>query len=198
MPNPSLDWLDDLPDLRVTGVTRVTPQKSAANPVTQVDVGKVTRVTDGSVVTLVTQTETDRVTRKPAENLAVTPVTQVTLRNGQVLAANLMAGLDKLRTMAAPRITKPEVWPEIVADSLRIETEGWASQALALGWDARSLWGVEPSADPDPWDYSLAVMLAGRSIRAVDEHRFYMRNGDVRSFFERRPRPALTKYLWEI
>jgi len=110
----------------------------------------------------------------------------------------VLDGLVRLRMMEPPRITKPEVWPRIVASALQIATDGWASQALALGWDGRSLWGVEPSADPDPRDYSLAVLLAGRSIRAVDEHRFYMRDGDVRSFFERRERPSLTKYLWEI
>ncbi|MGE3745391.1 MAG: hypothetical protein AB7G25_06725 [Sphingomonadaceae bacterium] len=200
MSNPSLDWLNDLPDLRVTRVTPVTPQKSATISVTQAELAKVTPVTDRAVVTLVTGADVSRVTANPAEIRHVTAVTHVTPQNreGHGLEPDLIAGLDKLRTMPAPRITKPEVWPEIVSDSLRIETEGWASQALALGWDARSLWGVEPSADPDPWDYSLAVVLAGRSIRAVDEHRFYMRDGDVRSFFERRPRPTLTKYLWEI
>jgi hypothetical protein len=111
------------------------------------------------------------------------------------LPADLMAGLSKLRAMRTPRIHRPELWAGIKADAMRIAAEGWASQAMSLGWDAYALWGVEPSNDPD--EFSLAVELAGRSIRAVDEHRFYMRDGDVRSFFERRARPALTKYLWE-
>lgn len=197
MPNPSLDWLNDLPDLRVTGVTRVTPQKSATYPVTQPGNGKVTRVTNDAAVTLVTQGENARVTLQPAENLAVTPVTRVTLKSNDVLD-ELWVGIDQLQSMRAPRITKREAWPEIVADAVRISEEGWASQAIGLGWELMHLFGVEPSSDPDTWEYSLAVILAGRSIRAVDADSFYLSDGGVRRFFAHRPRPALTKYLWEL
>ena len=100
--------------------------------------------------------------------------------------------------MPAPRITKPAAWPEIVADAVRIADEGWAGQAISLGWEPMHLFGVEPSSDPDTWDYSLAVTLAGRDIRVVDAERFYLRQDDVRSFFDRRPRPALSKFLWEL
>jgi len=113
------------------------------------------------------------------------------------LPPDLEAGLGRLRTTRTPRITNPSVWPEIVADAVRIADEGWASQAFGLGWEPLHLFGWEPSADPDTWDYSLAVLLAGRPIRAVDERRFYMFDGNVRSFFERRERPGLTKFLWE-
>ena len=112
------------------------------------------------------------------------------------LPADLQCGLDKLRTMPAPRIQRPEIWDEIVRDALRIATEGWASQAIALGWDPLLLWGVEASNEPD--DFSLAVELAGREIQAVDEHRFYLRKGDVRSFFGKRPHDCLSKFLWEL
>src|SRR6185312_4831415 len=84
------------------------------------------------------------------------------------LPEDVAKGLVKLRLMPPPRITNPVVWPEIVADAVRIADEGWAAQALGLGWEPLHLFGVEPSTDPDTWDYSLAAMLAGQSIRAVD------------------------------
>jgi len=114
------------------------------------------------------------------------------------LPEDVAKGLVKRRLMLPPRITNPVVWPEIVADAVRIADEGWAAQALGLGWEPLHLFGVEPSTDPDTWDYSLAAMLAGQSIRAVDEQRFYLRDGEVRCFFEKRPRPALSKFLWEL
>ena len=116
--------------------------------------------------------------------------------SGTTLSDDLILGLKRLRAMPLPRIRRPELWGEIKADALRIATDGWAAQAMALGWSALDLFGVEPSSDPD--EFSLAVDLASRPILAVDERRFYLRKGDVRSFFERRERPALTKYLWEL
>jgi hypothetical protein len=116
---------------------------------------------------------------------------------GPSLPPDLIAGLDKLRTMRPPRIQRPELWVEIVRDGLQVGTH-WASQAISLGWPPLYLFGCEPSSDPDQWDESLAVQLAGRVIRAVDADRFYLRDGDVRSIFERRPRPGLSKFLWEL
>jgi len=112
------------------------------------------------------------------------------------LSPDIVAGLDKLRTMRCPRIQRPDLWDEISADALRIATEGWATQAIALGWESLQVFGYQPSDDPD--DFSLAVELAGRSIVAVDESRFYLRRGDVRSFFDRRARPLLARYLWDF
>jgi hypothetical protein len=195
MPNPSLDWPNDLPDLRVTAVTRVTPQKSATNPVTQADDGKVTRVTEGAAVTFVTGANDSRVTLKPAEILAVTPVTLVTPKTDGV-PEELRAGLDRLRDMRRPRVQRPELWDEITRDALEIATDGWAAQAIALGWEPLQIFGYQPSSDPD--DFGLAVELAGRTIVAVDERCFYLRKDGVRSFFDNRPRPALTKFLWEL
>lgn len=113
------------------------------------------------------------------------------------LPGDIIAGLAKLQRMRAPKIKRPELWAAIVRDGLQIGTH-WASQAIGLGWEPLHLFGVEPSPDPDPWDHSLAVVLAGRSIRAVDEQRFYLREGDIRSLFERRARPALSCFLWEL
>lgn len=114
------------------------------------------------------------------------------------LPADIAAGLVRLRNMRPPRVQRPELWGEIVRDALRIETEGWAVQAIGLGWDAYAIWGVEPSSDPDQWNEGLAVQLAGRPIRAIDATAFYIQDGDRRILFNRRPRPGLTKYLWDL
>ena len=112
------------------------------------------------------------------------------------LSPEIIAGLNKLPTMPAPRIRRPELWDAIKTDTLRIAAEGWSTQAIALGWEPLHLFGYQPSDDPDK--FSLAVELAGRSIVAVDESRFYLRRGDVRSFFDRRECPLLTRYLWDF
>jgi hypothetical protein len=114
----------------------------------------------------------------------------------QGVPADILAGLDRLRGMRRPRIQRPELWQGIVSDTLRIETDGWGGQALALGWEPLLIFGYQPSDDPE--EFSLAVELSGRSIVAVDKDRFYLRHGDVRRFFENRPRPLLTRYLWDF
>lgn len=114
------------------------------------------------------------------------------------LPRELADGLFKLRMMPPPRITKTEVWPEIVADAVRIAEEGWATQAIDLGWHPLHLFGVESSNDPDTWDYSLAVIMEGWAIAAVGAEFITLRKGNACRPFKNRPRPALTKYLWEL
>jgi len=114
------------------------------------------------------------------------------------LPREVVDGLVKLRMMPPPRITKPDVWPEIVADAVRIADEGWAAQAIDLGWDPLDLFGWEPSANPDPWDYSLAVIMEGWPIVDVSADFITLRKGNVSRPFKNRPRPALTKFLWEM
>jgi len=114
------------------------------------------------------------------------------------LPQEIVDGLVKLRMMPPPRITKTEVWPEIVADAVRIVEEGWATQAIDLDWHPLHLFGVEPSADPDTWDYSLAVIMEGWPIRTVGAEFITLRKGNACRPFKNRARPALTKYLWEL
>ena len=193
MPNPSLDWLNDLPDLRVTRVTRVTPQKSATNPVTHDEIGRVTRVTNAPAVTLVTRPENEGVTRKPAENLAVTHVTPVTQKTGSV-PDDMRAGLDGLQAMRPPRITNPAAWPEIVADAVRITDEGWVARAIDLGWLALDLFGCSPNGEYE----GLAVWLRTRRIILIDEHSAIAVADDARRHvFNRRDHEGAI-LLWEL
>ena len=114
------------------------------------------------------------------------------------LPATVIMGLRRLRTMPAPRGIKPEQWMEIVTDASRLAADGWAVQALALGWEPYALWGVDTSTDAHPWDESLAVILRGRRICAVDEGCVYIATPNGMTLFNRRARAGLTKYLWEL
>ena len=114
------------------------------------------------------------------------------------LPASIIMGLRRLRSMSEPRGVPGSVWSEIVSDACRIATDGWAHQSLALGWDALALFGVDPSPDSHAWDESLAVILRGRSICAVDDAAVYVRTDSGMHLFNRRSRPGLTKFLWEI
>ncbi len=182
MPSPSLDWLNDLPDLRVTRVTRVTPQKSATNPVTQSDIRKVTRVTSAPCVTVVTQDADARVTLKPPENLAVTPVTQVTRKMGSgshgsvdrrpVIALPGLAGewstlIGRCDADRCPPSLQPHRWREILSDADAF-LQQWGEQAAAFGWTAMDLFSVPPG--PERWGRgSLIMALGGRPVIALTE-----------------------------
>lgn len=71
-------------------------------------------------------------------------------------------GLRELQRLPAPRLSLP-VWPDIVADALRLATEGWAEKALALGWQPLHLWGAHLETP------GLAVWLCRRRIVLLDE-----------------------------
>jgi hypothetical protein len=68
---------------------------------------------------------------------------------------------------AAPRIRCPEAWPQVVSDAQRLASEGWALNAIGLGWSATDLFGVAGDADPDA--DGLAVKLNGRQVLAICE-----------------------------
>jgi len=107
-------------------------------------------------------------------------------------------GLHRLRSMPTPRVTNPAVWPEIVADASRLAQEGWAAKAIDLSWDALHLFGWEPGVDLEAWDYSLAVVMEGWLVVDVSADYITLRKGNVSRPFKNRPRPALTRYLWEL
>lgn len=76
-------------------------------------------------------------------------------------------GLNQLRKMAAPNLYRPERWPLVVSDALRLARDGWAAKALALGWSELDLFGAVPDRDGDPDADGLAVKLGGRTILAL-------------------------------
>lgn len=122
------------------------------------------------------------------------------LAGAACLPADLVDGLAELRSCPAPRITRPEVWPVVVADALRLADDGWASQALGLGWGPVDIWGCSPDVGGNPDHDGLAVWLAGRRVLLLDERTCIVEAGPVaRSVFTRRqPPPAGAVFLWEL
>lgn len=114
------------------------------------------------------------------------------------MPVGIAAGLAALRTMAAPRITRPEVWPGIVADAVRLVDEGWAAKALALGWEPAHLWGCSPDKGGNPDHDGLAVLLAGRQIVMLDEAAAIMESrAGTHRLFNLRPMAGAIM-LWEL
>lgn len=112
----------------------------------------------------------------------------------------LAQGLMRLQNMRAPRIARPEVWAEVVADSVRLATDGWASIALSFEdpWHPLHLWGVSPAAGGIADLEGLAVWIAGRPIRVLTATCCTVGNGPGSySFFNRRSVDGAV-LLWEL
>ena len=117
----------------------------------------------------------------------VTNVTNVT----SPLPHSLAVGLRRLQAMPAPGIARPEIWPEIVADALRLASEGWAQQALALGWEPLQLFGWSSERD------GVAVWLAGGvPMFTADSCMVRVKAGKFRCM-DSRPMPGAIP-LWEL
>lgn len=114
------------------------------------------------------------------------------------LPSAVKLGLPRLRGMAAPRIARPEVWPQVVADAARLANDGWAAQALALGWDPLHLWGCSPDPGGNVDHEGLAVWLRGRPVLLLDAHSCLVATGPRNhSIFNARPMPG-AMLLWEL
>ena len=104
--------------------------------------------------------------KSPTEILKQPPIVPI-VTNVTVLPALVLDGLKVLAEAAAPPVCSPELWPGVVADALRLASEGWASNALILGWSPLELFGavIDPQGDPDA--DGLAVKLSGRKVLAI-------------------------------
>ena len=75
-------------------------------------------------------------------------------------------GLARLRDADKPLLGGAESWARLVADALGL-ADTWAPQALALGWSAVDLFGVEPNGARRLDRDGLAASLEGRKVVAV-------------------------------
>jgi hypothetical protein len=100
-------------------------------------------------------------------------------------------GLTRLRSLPAPRrLLTPANWAGVIADAETLVVDGWAAQALRLGWEPIELFGVGPDYD------GLAVWLNGRRLSLLDQASAISKAGNARHFFNRRP-PAGAVMLWD-
>lgn len=76
--------------------------------------------------------------------------------------SELELAVARLESRRPPRLVNPASWAGVIADAKKIVADGWAAQALALGWSMTDLFGVGPR---DSWEFSgLAVWLDGRDV----------------------------------
>lgn len=99
------------------------------------------------------------------------------------VSSEIANGLAILSGRRTPRGCADDVWREIVTDANRIAREGWAEQALALGWSLTDLFGIGPN---DDWEFSgLAVWLASRKVLLIDGAKAIAGAGDSHAIFHR-------------
>lgn len=101
-------------------------------------------------------------------------------------------GLTLLASLPRPRVNASAAWAVAVSDSMRLVTEGWASKALALGWEPLQLWGITPDAP------GLAGWLYGRRIRLLHAGSCTVQDEPGRwSVFTARPVTEGCVFLWD-
>lgn len=106
------------------------------------------------------------------------------------LPDHVRAGLNKLKPASPPRLKRPDDWSIVVADALRIASDGWAGRAFALGWAPIELFGIGQ-------DYEgLAVWLDGRELRLLDKQTAIAARGNERRIFHRSSH-VTAEWLWE-
>lgn len=121
-------------------------------------------------------------------------------RNSETsLPPAIVVGVAKLRSGWQPCKVDGGEWRAVVGDVRRIVADGWAEQALALGWSPHDVFGIGPGGSNE-W-LSLAVWLAGRTITMMDDHRAFTDEGPV-YYLERwgRPNTVFVEpiFLWEM
>lgn len=121
-----------------------------------------------------------------------------TIGTNGTLPDAIIRGLAALAKSPAPRVRCPEIWPQVMADAARLASEGWAANALSLGWSLLDLFGAVTDPEGDPDADGLAVKLSGRRLLAICKGfatvaelkggRSYLYRGDTRG----------AQLLWEL
>lgn len=115
------------------------------------------------------------------------------------LPPHLAEGLAQLQSRSPPQITRPEIWPALVADAVRLGRDGWAVQALGSGWHPLDLWGCSPERGGNPDHDGLAVWLDSRRVLLIDDATCIVEAGqDARSVFYRPSVAAGGVFLWDM
>lgn len=109
----------------------------------------------------------------------------------------LVTGLERLRIMPMPRVRNAEAWRVAVTDALALACDGWAEQALALGWSAVELFGAVADPDGRADDEGLASWLRGRKLSVISDTFALVEADGLKSYFNRHDRGG-TRLLWEF
>lgn len=117
------------------------------------------------------------------------------------LPLELVEGLSLLARMRPPRLRDQGAWAEVVRDAETIAADGWAEQALALGWQPLEIFGCGKRGSGD--FESLAIWVAGRRVVLLDDASAIATDGPHHAVFNRR-RNANTDFssravfLWDL
>lgn len=112
--------------------------------------------------------------------------------------APIAEGLAALASGVTPPVRCSDLWPQVVADALRLGSDGWASAALNLGWSPLDLFGVEADPDGSADTDGLAARLCGRRVLAICESFATVADpGDGRSYLYRGDTSG-GRLLWEM
>jgi hypothetical protein len=115
------------------------------------------------------------------------------------LPGDVVTGLLRLKGARAPRLRLPSEWAAVVADALQLAGDGWAAQALGLGWLPHELFGCSVDAAQGPDHDGLAVWLAGRRVLLLDALSCIVEDGArARSLFYCRAVRLGGRMLWEL
>ena len=106
------------------------------------------------------------VAKEGGERASLSQESQLSQLGG--LPPEIHYGLLSLASLPAPKVARPEVWPEVVADAGRLASDGWAKQALSLGWKPLELFGCSAAPGGDALREGLATWLAGRRVLLLD------------------------------
>ena len=107
-------------------------------------------------------------------------------------------GVDRLSTLAAPAMVRPQRWSLLTRDARRFLRD-WGAQAAALGWDTLGLFGAHPTHPVQRLDCAgLLLLLHGDELAAItaDTARIRTRRGAILTYY-RRPRPGAVP-LWQL
>lgn len=166
-----LDWLDELPDMRipgVQGVQGVQPQETAAFACTS---ASVQRCASTPVHTSAHPRTPSSVQPQPAENRHSTPCTPRTPTKWFSPAGKLSLVGEWARLLQdkaagdVPGSIAADRWQQVLADAAMF-LGMWGEQAVALGWTERDLFAVPPG--PERWmRMGLVALLQGRPVVAI-------------------------------
>lgn len=114
------------------------------------------------------------------------------------LPRDIRAGLARLRSMGVPVAVDRTNWRDAVAGALHLADEGWAANALALGWSPLDLFGAVTDPAGDPYSDGLAIWLERRPVLALTADYAVADNGSGgRSYFNRMARTGAC-LLWDL
>jgi hypothetical protein len=109
----------------------------------------------------------------------------------------VVRGLGRLRELPTPRLVDPSVWPQVVADAVRLAHDGTAADALAHGWSPLHLWGASPEPGGNVLQEGLAVALCGRRALIYSTYAIMESAAATHSVFTCRPMTGAV-FLWEL